>query len=435
MFSLFNNIKDIKENSRISLNQLNKMITTESEYSEKIKYLRSLEYGSNHYKKYKSKIGKVITPHGSFTERKNSTLVSLSGYLYFDIDNTTLSRNFIITKYKEYISFLCSSIGGRGFSFLVKVDNLTLDNFHSCYHQLRQVFIDLKLDNNAGGLSRGLNISYDEAAYINPLVSYSFKEDKLFPLDLSDNSRSQTNKRVYDTILNDPLPIIPFIELSRYILRRTQVKNINSLFKIEELFDYVYLHIPGLIEDGKKHFYYKIYIYQLMYLNPDITYQEVHSYLYHINKYNTGLKPMEKKELNRLTQFHYSEIRNTNDFEFLKKYMKKKKIHFIKNNNLTMKQKQSLAAKINGRIRTNKTIENIKEVTFYLERNNIKVTKENICDYYPKIFNGDTISISTVKRNWKKEIINDFDDLETLFDSTDLFSESPLIIEEDDFFK
>jgi predicted nucleotidyltransferase len=111
---------------------------------------------------------------------------------------------------------------------------------------------------------------------------------------------------------------------------------------------------------------------------------------------------------------------------------KNKKIHFIKNNNLTMKQKQVIAAKINGRLRTNQTIEQINEVKFYLETKNIKVTQDNVRKYFEEYY-GETISIATIKRNWNKEVNYDFNDIvrESI---PEFVPDDRRIIDEEDFF-
>lgn len=435
MFSLFNNIKTIESSSELnSIDDLYQMIRTESDYSKDVELLRKLKYSSDEYKGFKSKIGKVLTPHGLFSKRNVQSLSSLSGYLYFDIDNTSLSKDFIIKNYSQYISLLTRSIGGKGFSIFVKVNNLTIDNFNDCWSYLRQIFIDLNIDNNAKGIARPFFIPFDNQVYLNKDVNFTFKPFK--GLDLLDDLNKlevPTNKKRYDTILNDTKNIIPMKLLKTQIITRTQVNEINDLFKIEDISDYIYIYIPNIIEDGKKHFYYKIYIYQLMYLNKDITYQQVYSYLYDINKYRTGGNPMDKVELIRLTSFNYNQIRNTGDFSFLNKYMKNKKIHFIKNNNLTMKQKQVIAAKINGRLRTNQTIEQINEVKFYLQTKNIKVTQDNVRKYFEEYY-GESISIATIKRNWTKEVNYDFNDI--VIDSIPEFiPDDRRIIDEEDFFK
>lgn len=431
MFSFFNSIKSIETSGSIkSIDDLYKTITTETEYSKQIQELRSLKYGSEEYKQYKLKIGKVLTPHGTFTKRNIKSLTSLSGYLYFDIDNTTLTKQQILSKYSQYITLLTRSIGGKGFSIFVKVNNLTLDNFNDCWSYLRQVFIDLNIDLLAQGIARPQFISFDNQAYLNTEVSFTFKPFR--GIDLLEELEVINNKKNNNTILNDTKNIIPMSVLKNQIITRTQVNEIHDLFKIEDISDYIYIYIPNYIQDGKKHFYYKIYTYQLMYLNPDITFQQVYSFLYHINKNNTGGQPMQKLQLQKTTSHIFNEIRNTNDFTFLEKYKKRKIIHFIKNNQLSMKQKQIIAAKINGRLRTNQTIEQINEVKFYLETKNIKVTQENVKKYFEKCY-GETISIATIKRNWNKEVNYNFDDIisETI---PEINFEDIKQIDEEDFF-
>jgi len=78
-----------------------------------------------------------------------------------------------------------------------------------------------------------------------------------------------------------------------------------------------------------------------------------------------------------------------------------KRIHFNKESNLTKKQKQIMAAKINGTLRTNRTIETIQNAKYELGIRNMKITQKEVVKYTG-------LSIATVKRNWtsqNKEIV------------------------------
>jgi len=70
-----------------------------------------------------------------------------------------------------------------------------------------------------------------------------------------------------------------------------------------------------------------------------------------------------------------------------------KRIHFNKDSKLTKKQKQSMGAQINGKIRTNKTREIIQNAKYELGIRNMKITQKEVSD-----FTG--LSIATIKRNW-----------------------------------
>jgi hypothetical protein len=230
--------------------------------------------------------------------------------------------------------------------------------------------------------------------------------------------------------------------LKRKVITRTKISNID-LFKVEEINNYVYIFIPEFITDGKKHFYYKLFTYKLMYLNPDITQQEVFSFIYHINKTKCGQTPMKRNELYRWVNFNYKTIRNTNDFTFLNKYMKKKIIHFNMKD-LTKEEKIKLSNMIMGRVKTNKTREHIAEVISYIERKTIeKPTQKNVVKYFPEFYDGPpakTISIATVKRNWNKEPNYDFSDIKDMFYKDEIKIEEIKIdnkfdsIDEEDFF-
>lgn len=417
-------IRDTKLDNKISIDELYNLIKYNKNW-ENINRLHKMEYGSQQYKEFKTTFP-YFTPHGEFNgQRSLMSLNRLSGYLYFDIDNTKLTKQFLLSKYSNLISLISKSIGGKGLFFLVKVSNLTIDNFEECWWYMRKnIFTDLNIDHNATGIARSTFLPSDKEVYINLGVSYLYKTT-----GIQDVFKKQTNNNNNEYTLNDTKEIIPMDILKRRIKTRTQVKKEDKLFTIEDISDYLYMFIPKLINDGSKHFYFKIYIYQLMYLNRDITYQELFSYIYHINKNNCGRTPMIKYELNRFTSYHYNQIRITNDYSYLDKYMKKRKIHFMKNN-LTIKQRQSMAAKINGQVRTNETIEQINEVKFYLQNRGLKITQKNVVDnFYNKY--GETIGIATVKRNWNKEPNYDFSEFKEVLEPDPIIED---IIDESDFF-
>lgn len=100
-------------------------------------------------------------------------------------------------------------------------------------------------------------------------------------------------------------------------------------------------------------------------------------------------------ELEKLVKYIYKENIDKPKEELNIK-TRTKKIFFSPDSFLTTSDKQSIGAKVSGILRSNKTKDRIIDSIIQLEKDNIKVTKENI----HKISG---LSIATIKRNWKKE--------------------------------
>src|SRR5665647_1697076 len=174
MFSYHENgLKKTKESIDITFKMLQSLIKANS-YSDLIEQLRQLEYGSEEYKTFK--IGNTLPcckPHGVFKNIGGTeVLQKLSGYLYFDVDNSKIPADYkndidnykkqVIEKHADIISMLGKSVGGKGIFFLVKVNGLTEDNFLPMHEYFRNVvFRDIPIDTKALGIARNFFIPLD----------------------------------------------------------------------------------------------------------------------------------------------------------------------------------------------------------------------------------------------------------------------------------
>ena len=177
----------------------------------------------------------------------------------------------------------------------------------------------------------------------------------------------------------------------RRIKIKTEYKgDIKELYTIEEM-DFYTILIPRQIKDGTKHRIYNRIINALIYINPKINLIETLSFIYHLNEYATP--KMNIKELFRYVTLVYTNIIETGEIKIKPRI---KKIHFDMKKQLTTHQKQSIAAKANGILKTNKTIDKIQEAIMTLASMNETPTNKRISD-----ISG--LSLSTIKRNKFKE--------------------------------
>jgi transcriptional regulator with XRE-family HTH domain len=186
--------------------------------------------------------------------------------------------------------------------------------------------------------------------------------------------------------------------------------------------EYYYISLPDIIIDGTKHTLYTRIVNALYYINNNITKQQVLSYLFYVN--NRALPAMDSKYLYNFISRLCDNIENTGEIKIKPRI---KRIHFNKESNLTKNQKQIMAAKINGTLRTNRTREIIQNSKYELGIRNMKITQKEVAQHTG-------LSIATVKRNWtseKKEIKIDTPQIEN-DESKDIKLPE---INENDFFK
>lgn len=400
---MFSTLNSIKVSNFGLLNTINELYNSVKENSNKdlIEKLRSLEYKSKDYDKLKLKLPAIKT-HGVFNGLTNNDLVELNGYMYFDIDNVNDTwYEYILEKYSNYISLLCKSIGGKGYSFFVKVDGLTIENHRQVYLFLaNEVFNLLPIDMNAYSLNRNWFVSYDENCYINKKVSFSASCLLNSPQTPLLNTKtfkdcgpaSGSLKENYDA-LNDTFfkNIIPFKLLQKQLSFETRYGDDIKGDYIVHYKEYHKAILPKEIKDGSKHKVYSRLINSLYYLNNDITKEQIFSLLYYINENRTD-KKMKFERLVSLVKSICEKI-ETDGVIICK--TRQKPIWFDPKSKLSGKDKRELAPKIMGVIRTNKTIDRINDAKDILINNGEKVSQNRVLE-----ITG--LSIATIKRNWNK---------------------------------
>jgi hypothetical protein len=399
---IFNKYKNCKEfsNERIDLEELIATIKDNPLKSEIIE-LRSVEYKSAQYDKMKLTLP-VITPHGTFKNSTKNSIENLSGYMYFDIDGfDTLGKvdETIKKLNNEFpLTLICKSVGGRGLAFFLKVNGITEANFDTTHAFIRNEFKNegYKMDDAAGGLIRKWIITYDPDIIYHKDNEYKIDKTAYEEFVTANKTTPKKIKKIEtDSELDDDddeLELIPFGTLCKLIKTESvYMGNIDGDFTIEEM-EYYRISYQQRIKDGQKHNTYTRIIHALYYLNNSITISQVFSYIFYIN--STAEAKMSKSKLKSLVTYICNKIKETGEILIKTRI---KKIHFNEDSKLTKREKQSIAARINGAFKSNKTKELIQQTIAKLEANNIKVTKKRIAQELK-------IDVKTVQRNWKKDL-------------------------------
>lgn len=433
---MFSKLKTLKlfTNEVVNINELVRLVTNNQQV-ELIDKIRSVEYKSKEYNNLKLKVGS-ITPHGIFNSLRNNGLVSLSGYLYYDIDGLNSEEELNDTKMRlidtKIVSFICKSVGGKGLSMLIKYDTLSIlnDTFDDFYRYVRGLLIDngFNIDLSAGGLVRKMIISSDNDVYFNDKVSFSIDmvSFQCWKQQLRQIKKVEREEREQYGLNDTFLEIIPFNELLKQIKIETlYTKEIDGDFVIEDM-SYYRILIPKVIKDGTKHKLYIRVVNALHYINNDITPQQVYSYLAYIN-YSAN-PPMNLYKLQNLVNWLCNTIQKTGEIKIKPRV---KKLHFNKDSKLTKKQKQDMGGQLGAKIRNNKTLKLIEEAR-------MECTKRNETPTQKRIVELTGLGIATVKRNWNKEYnnLNDISVKTEYNDEKQLEIDYKLsqLIDEDDWF-
>lgn len=404
---MFNKLKTYRKFDKeiITIQQLQDIVRNNPQ-KEYIEYIRGLEYKSKEYNKSKENIH-CIMPHGIFNNLGNENLVKFSNYLYYDIDGID-TKNELNDTIKSLcdnfpISFLQRSLSNKGFHFLIKLDDTFLKPndtffFTEVYSYVRQLLLDkgFNIDMSASGLSRKMLLSSDVDCILNNEVSLSIDMVSLNSfIELRNTNgivKIKSKQLKKESIeLNDTFfELIPIKELLQQIKVETKyTKDIEGDFIVEDM-EYYYISLPEIIMDGTKHTLYTRIVNALYFINNNISRSQILSYMYYIN--NRSNPGMQSKYLYNFITRLCDKIEENG----VKIKPRIKRIHFNKDSNLTKKQKQIMAAKINGTLRTNRTRETIQNAKYELGIRNMKITQKQVAEYTG-------LGIATVKRNWTLE--------------------------------
>jgi hypothetical protein len=296
MFTTIKNVygeveREITESELIHLIQNNPQ-------KEIINQLRNTEYKSDEYNRLKPTLS-GLTPHGIFSKVENKSLISLSGYLFYDIDglsDISLIKEHLISN--DLCNIVWLSPGGRGLHMLLKVEGLSEDNFGDNYNHFFNLINDslinnfnIGLDNQASGLARKMFLSYDKdlryknTQFVVTIINRIHLDSEVRVFDIEDK---------YD--LFDNVPTIKDDE-ENYKMRFTDADDYCPVDKDYRRFsDGVMVHkikVPNKrIMNGSRNSFLSMTCRRLIMLNPDIPYTFLKKYMEGINN-NCLINPVD----------------------------------------------------------------------------------------------------------------------------------------------
>jgi len=250
-----------------------------------------IEVFNTEYDKLKTSLP-AVTYNGLFTDRKsNDNYVSGTGLIYIDIDDISFQiESLDLTKIYSYYR----SIGGLGYSLLVRVDDLTLDNFKSTYNY---IINDLGLecdDTNAVKPTQYSILSYDPDIYIND-NSFVFNTiNEVLPINnhFVPNPPVRSLKKKHNLEVGYKMDNTPLIYNN---MKSFNFGNNELIQDWDEGIDYIECVNPfRQVKDGRKRIMIN-YIRNLVWLNPNAKYDRIYNSAKSVNsRISENPLPIEK---------------------------------------------------------------------------------------------------------------------------------------------
>lgn len=387
MFSYFNGgIKNTYPKKHFDFPTLVKLIK-DNPCKDKINQVRILRSNNQPYNVLKDSLP-YFTPNCMVKIRNLKSnpynLITPSSYIYFDIDdypNAQILKDRFIKEYGHLVSLICLSSSCGGITFLFKVANhlKTEDDFLAArQYIIETLLIGEKIDNNAGGIGRGLFISHD------PELFYNYENEIVIPENLLKVVKKcimKEKKMGGGVVHNDCAELENFkpLQLFDVLIRlnlETQVDVVNPVLDFKEI-EYVEVRFQYLIKKGYKHKTFIAMIHKLVYLNPDADRHLILSYLYHVNNDYTGNDKLTLKELIRLFDMVYNGIKQTNNSR-IKPVLKR--IHYNKDCPVKF-NKRKVSGKIRGAVQENTTKLKIQGFVKQMENLGMKITISSISKF------------------------------------------------------
>ena len=357
---------------------------------QEIKELREIGKSNPLFDKMKMKLFPSYRFNFTFNlTAANKNIIEPTGFIYIDVD-----KQITVDKSNPLIYACWKSISGTGYGILVKVDNLTLDNFKDTYHSIGNQ-LGINPDLYACKATQQTIQSFDPELYLN--------EDSL----------------TFNSIHNKGNPTI--VKVSRekatitnpisYGNNKLRFNNIGDYFEGNESKDFLVFgkekikicapFIPQFIEKGKRNSTMFLLLSQYIQLNQFAA----ESFLIACaNTINKSMVPcLTTTEIKKIIN---SVLKKNDEATLTLILNKERRILFNPSIELTTKEKQKIVGQEMGKLKTEKTLSEIYKVVEGWDFDNLgKITQDKIATQLSK-------GVKTIKRNWAafKSYVGDLND-------------------------
>ncbi|TXD53653.1 hypothetical protein [Polaribacter sp. IC063] len=346
-----------------------------------IEHARTFEKGSKDYDEVRKLLIPTFRFNFLFNDRvSNKNIIAPTGLIYIDVDQVDEipASDFIFAKWK--------SLSLTGYCVLVKVDNLSINNFSDSYIKI-STLLNIYSDKCARKATQQTIQSYDPDIYIN-YNSKTFNcleiEKVSSPIKLKKRKECLTTNETFFNVENQ-------IKV-RYNNINDYFKNNDSAYIVfnEEKESLCIPFIPLKVKKGRRNSVLFIYLSQIVALNLQISKAYIKVLANSVND-NAMSPKLPDNELNRLINSIFK-LKESNDLKMF--YNKKRRILFNPNNKISFKDKMKIVNKVLSGMAKERTTEKIYEcIEEWDFESNGKITQKKIASLLQ-------LSISTVKRYW-----------------------------------
>ena len=346
MPSYFSKVSDPKVMGNININKFIEIIKNPNEsivsaISDARKY---------HSKKNKKRYDEIkrnlpcVTLNFTFKHyKKDKNINKPTGFIYLDVDNLlkiNLEHPLIFASWV--------SLSGKGRGILVKVDNLSLDNFKETYIGISEK-LGINTDVNANKASQFTVLSYDKDIYINN-DSTKWIASKI---ETSPTTIAIINKKRKDANVMGVNNKIRYDNLEDY-----DFKGKNYIIFNDDKMQFSKAYIPPTIKSGLRNTHLSCIAYQIRALNKNLESTEFKRFILNVNS-SVCKPPLEEKEVISIV----GRIEKNKDIKPILNF--ERRIIFNPKSGYNTKQKKSISNKLLGKLRSKKTL---KELEFIVDK-------------------------------------------------------------------
>ncbi|WP_431107191.1 hypothetical protein [Winogradskyella poriferorum] len=346
-----------------------------------IKHARSFEKGSDDYNAVKTRLIPTFRFNFLFNGKAtNKNIISPTGLIYIDVDRTE------DIPYSDYVYAKWKSLSLTGYCILVKVSNLSLDNFNVSYNSVTRL-LNIVSDDGARKATQQTIQSYDPDIYIN-------RNSTIFNcLEIKKVSNPIKRKKEKGGLIRNET----FLPVESHA--KVRFNNIDDYFNDNDLPFIVFREekerlcipfIPRRVEEGNRNNYLFIYLSQIVALNPFINKTYIKALADSVN--SNVMKPkLSDKELHKILNSIF-QMKESNELEIL--YNKERRIIFNPICKMSFKEKMKIVNGELGTLKSKRTTEKINECIEEWDFETLgKITQVKAAHVIG-------VSVSTVKRYW-----------------------------------
>lgn len=375
----YSNIKKPKVVSTVSVNSWLEKIK-DSTYKETILKARA---GLLDYNQTKASLP-CITYNFLFDGyKKDENILAGSGLIYIDIDEESFDvRTIDLSKVFAYYR----SFGGKGYSIIVQVENLTAANFKSTYLNItRELGVSDFVDIQAIKASQFNVLSYDPELYLNP-DSFVFSSTNVAPRSVVIRGEEKKAYTIERGAGPNPSSSIRFHNLDSIDVTGDYIVNWHG-------YDYVKCFIPMKKVSINRNNFLLSYGNNLVYLNPEISPEKAISLLDNVNLFACAV-PVDDNQIKRIVN---SIFKYKNEGKLKPIYFnKQRKIVFDKKSKLTRDEKLEICRTEVALKKANDSqqkLYNLMECWNFEQQG--KITQRKVYQNFP-------ISKKTVEKYWNR---------------------------------